>query len=190
MFIPWDYVRFGRFTKEFKIAGLVKSFDRSNLKGAKKAEAMLVYGDVDVVFMNTVKSVPVDDNDPLAFANGSAASPRGLRSPQQASFNPGGGNVRSLRTTSATQIKGSHLSANQFIAAVQDLAVRLYSSVIEEKTGTVLDCLPEKQKKIATRAAMDVMVVKKLMPHASKLGNDYILLFCANIFVYMFCLHP
>ena len=170
--------RFGRFTKEFKISALVKSSDKYNSSGMKKSEAMLVYGDVDVVFMNTIKNVPVLENDsPLNMSTGTnmttsagGSSPRSGAKAQR-SFKPGGGKIRSPRTTAMTQIKGSHLSANQFIAAVQDLAVRLYSNVIEEKTGTVLECLPEKQKKMAMRAAMDVMVLKKLMPHASTLGN-------------------
>lgn len=173
------YYRFGRFTKEFKIAGLVKAADRYTASGMKKTEAMLVYGDVDVVFMNTVKNVVAKENDgpmnllppPSSNSPGKATSPRGqLKSPQ--AFYPGGGKIKSPRTTAMTQIKGSHLSVNQFIVAVQDLAVRLYSSVIEEKTGTVLDCLPEKQKKMAMRAAMDVMVLKKLMPHANTLGTN------------------
>ena len=173
----WIIYRFGRFTKEFKIAGLVKASDKYTSSGMKKTEAMLVYGDVDVVFMNTVKNITAKENDgPLNLKPAPSSPPTkgvprsGLKSPQ--AFYPGGGKVTAPRTTAMTQIKGSHLSANQFIAAVQDLAVRLYSSVIEEKTGTVLDCLPEKQKQMAIRAAMDVMVLKKLMPHASTLGKE------------------
>ena len=155
----------------------MKATDKYSASGVQKTEAMLVYGDVDVVFMNTVKNIPANENDGplniLPSSSGAApASPRaGLKSPQ--AFKPGGGNVQPVRTTAMTQIKGSFLSANQFIAAVNELAVRLYSSVIEEKTGTVLDCLPEKQKKMAMRAAMDVMVLKKLMPHAGTLGENF-----------------
>ena len=169
-----NFCRFGRFTKEFKIAGLVKAAERFTPSGVKKTDAMLVYGDVDVVFMNTVKNVPAKEIDGPMNISPTRSKPPNAKSPQ--TFHPGGGKIHSPRSTTTTQIKGSHLTANQFIAAVQELAVRLYSNVIEEKTGTVLECLPEKQKKMAMRAAMDVMVLKKLMPHASTLGISYPLL--------------
>jgi hypothetical protein len=139
----------------------------------KKSDAMLVYGDVDIVFMNTIKNIPAKENDgPMNILTSSSNS--NLKSPQ--AFNPGGARVLGKQpSVPTTQIKGSYLTANQFIEAVHDLAVRLYSNVIEEKTGTVLECLPEKQKKMAIRAAMDVMMLKKIMPYASTIGIYIIL---------------
>lgn len=72
------------------------------------------------------------------------------------------------RTLSASGA-GKLLSANQFIAAVRELAIRLYSSVIEKLTGTVYTCLPQQQREKASRAAMDVMMLKKIMPAADRL---------------------
>lgn len=169
--------RFGRFTKEFKIAGQTRSVERLSASGVKQSEDMLVYGDVDVVFMNTVTSVPAKENDsPMNLSSPHEKYPHDLnsahinkrkKSPQ--AFNPGGGRLTAPTTPSA-QIKGSHLTAHQFIAALQELAVRLYSRWIEQSTGTTFDCLPEKQRRKARRAAMDAMITKKLMPKASSLG--------------------
>lgn len=62
------------------------------------------------------------------------------------------------------------MTVHQFLAAVQELAVRLYAKVIEQKTGTVLECLPTQQRERAIRAAMDVFVLKKIVPTADQLG--------------------
>ena len=181
--------RFGRFTKEFGIAGNVAFSGRKD----KNSSPKLVYGDVDVIFMTTLKKVAPDVADaPLNMVdNVTSTSPR-----HQAAFVPPGPVQHALSPHPSTpgtkqhpSSLGTQMTVNQFIAAVEDLAVKLYAHIIEEKTGTVVECLPLKQQAKAIRAAMDVMIMKKIAPVADKLGktllsSDYSCL-CSHISVYM-----
>lgn len=63
------------------------------------------------------------------------------------------------------------LSLRQFIVGVEQLACRVYAGLIEQQTGTTLECLPPKQKAIASAAAMEVLIKKKLFPTADQLGE-------------------
>ena len=143
--------RFGRFTKEFGIVNDGKD------KSAKPP--ILIYGDVDVIFATTIKSTPrVADvgsfsNYPIRTSN----------------MTFGKGDVSKKQSK---QIFGqsNFMTSNQFIAALKELAVRLYGNIIEKKTGTVFECLPSRQQQLAARAAFEVMMLKKLVPAAEKLG--------------------
>lgn len=126
---------------------------------------MLVYGDIDVVFVTTLKRIPPEDiND--------TSAPHKEETPKKNShaFIPPG-KVNSSDPPSHSKTINTHMTVNQFFAAVQELAVRLYSKVIEQKTGTVLECLPPQQKDKAIRAALDVFMLKKIVPTANQLGK-------------------
>jgi len=65
---------------------------------------------------------------------------------------------------------GQVITAGQFLEAIKFLACKLYANIIEIQTGTLLECLPPRQREVAARAAIDVMIKKKLLPTAEKLG--------------------
>jgi hypothetical protein len=159
---------------------------------AASSAPMLVYGDVDVVFVTTLKRIPADDpNSETAVGGGGGGVPQQhhhqhrqhhhLDSPGNGSTSkrtyafipPGKVNFSSAESSSSpshSKVLNSHMTVTQFLAAVQELAVRLYSKVIEHKTGTVLECLPTQQRERAIRAALDVLMLKKIVPMANQLG--------------------
>jgi len=158
--------RFGRFTKEFKIAGNISVTGERE----KSKSAMLVYGDVDVTFMTVLKRVPSVESDmPMSMT---AVEQPSSRQSHSAAFIPAGSIRYTEKSTTPTAkaLTAAQMTAKQFIAAVEELAVRLYAHVIEERTGTVLDCLPPKQRSAAVRAAVDVLMLQKIVPTAEKLG--------------------
>ncbi len=67
------------------------------------------------------------------------------------------------------QTTGLTLTPGQFIEATKAVAAKLYANVIELQTGTVLECLPPKQRAAASRAVFDVLLKKKILPIAQKL---------------------
>lgn len=139
---------------------------------------MLVYGDIDVVFVTTLKRIPPDEKSELSTSSSSSSVPvpaptsNSTTTPKKAShaFIPPG-KVHSSDPPSHSKILNTHMTINQFFAAIQELAIRLYSKVIEHKTGTVLECLPPQQKDRAIRAALDVFILKKIIPTANELGK-------------------
>lgn len=142
--------RFGRFTKEFGISIISK--------GAAHSPPFLVNGEIDVIFLNASQATPdnrdLPDKAPRAF---------GVRA--------GAGTVKQYsKIAVGTAGSAPVISLGQFIVAVKVLACQLYANVIEHETGTVLECLPPRQKEVASRAVMDVLMKKKIMPTAEKLG--------------------
>jgi hypothetical protein len=178
--------RFGRFTKEFFIAGstngVTETRDNAHLP-------MLVYGDVDVVFMTTLKRIaPLTESASDAPSGEEEGTKKSTPQKNPSVFVPPG-TVHHDSPTPSTANRatlGAQMTANQFIAAVQELAVRLYSSIIEAKTGTVLSCLPAKQRDSAIRAALDVLVLKKIIPVADKLGELVVTLPSEYSFIQLF----
>jgi hypothetical protein len=150
---------------------------------------MLVYGDVDVVFVTTLKRVPPSPADEPNLESGtphhhhqhrqhhhidSPGTGTGTGTSNKRisthAFIPPGKVNSSEASPSHAKALNSHMTVTQFLAAVQELAVRLYSKVIELKTGTVLECLPTQQRERAIRAALDVLMLKKIVPMANQLG--------------------
>lgn len=165
--------RFGRFTKEFGITGSMAG------RKDKSTTPMLTYGDVDVIFTTTLKRVAPEEVDvpmnmvDLSISSAGTSNARG----HQAAFVPAGAVQHSMSSSPSTpSTKGppgslSQMTANQFIAAVKELAVKLYGHLIVENFGTVVDCLPPKQRERAVRGVMDVMIAKKIALAADKLGG-------------------
>jgi hypothetical protein len=65
------------------------------------------------------------------------------------------------------------LSLSQFVVAVEQLACKVYAELITSQTGTSLDCLPSRQRELASKAALEVMIKKKMLPVAHKQGILY-----------------
>jgi hypothetical protein len=61
------------------------------------------------------------------------------------------------------------VTERQFIASIEQLAIKVYWRDIEKKYGTVYDCLPPSEKPSAARFAMELVLVKKIIPMADKL---------------------
>ena len=68
----------------------------------------------------------------------------------------------------ATSQQTPTLDIKQFTLAVEMLARRVYAGLIEQQTGTTLECLPPKQREVASKAALEVLIKKKLFPAAEK----------------------
>ena len=142
--------KFGRFTKDFGISIIAK--------GGAFQPPFLVNGEIDVIFLNATQVIP--DNNDLPD-----------RAPRAFGVRAGAGDERQYkRSTVGAAGAAPVISAGQFIAAVRVLACQLYANVIEHETGTVLECLPPRQRQTAARAVMDVLLKKKIVPTAEKLG--------------------
>jgi hypothetical protein len=143
--------RFGRFAREFGIT--------SSGPGAGDPP-YLVTGEIDVIFMNSIKSPTADST-----SNDTSTRPFSVKY---------AGNCLSDAPTVYSIVKyakltchaSNHLSVAQFILAIELLAVKLYANLIERQTGASLECLPVRQRQIATRAATEVFLKKKILPKA------------------------
>lgn len=141
--------KFGRFAKDFGVSIIAK--------GAAQPP-FLVCGEIDVIFLNATTSTPGNHDLPE-------------RSPRPFGVRAGAGTPQQYKKSSlGTAGSAPVLSVGQFVSAVKELACKLYASVVEQETGTVFGCLPPRQKEIAARAVMDVMMKKKIMPTAHTLG--------------------
>ena len=142
--------KFGRFAKDFGISIIAK--------GGAAQPPFLVNGEIDVIFLNATQIMPDDKDLPE-------------RAPRAFGVRAGAGDDRQYkRSTVGPAGAAPVISAGQFVAAVKVLACQLYANVIEHETGTVLECLPPRQREAASRAVMDVLLKKKLVPTAEKLG--------------------
>ena len=123
--------------------------------------------------MTVLKRVPSVESDvPMSMT---AVEQPSSRQSHSTAFIPAGSIRYTEKSTTPTAkaLTAAQMTAKQFIAAVEELAVRLYAHVIEERTGTVLDCLPPKQRSAAVRAAVDVLMLQKIVPTAEKLGTMF-----------------
>jgi hypothetical protein len=155
--------RFIRFAKEFHLcyvggnkSGSSKSNGSSNVTCTPP---YLVSGEIDVIFHNSAKlKVPND------ISSNSKLRPYGFRA--------GGGTDRQYQqyNQNGTQTTGLSLTPGQFMEAVKIISCKLYSNIIELQTGTLLECLPPRQQKAASRAVYDVLIKKKILPICDKLG--------------------
>ena len=145
--------RFIRFAKEFHLC-----FVGGSASTITCTPPYLVSGEIDVIFHNAAKmKVPGD------VSTKQALRPYGFRA--------GGGTDKQYdRAGPSAQTTGLSLTVGQFIEAVKSVACKLYANVIELQTGTVLDCLPPRQRKAAARAVFDVLIKKKLLPISDKLS--------------------
>ena len=143
--------RFIRFAKEFHLCfvgsgGVVTC-----------TPPYLVSGEIDVIFHNAAKLKVSGDE-----SSKETTRPYGFRA-------GAGSDKQYKRGNSTAQTTGLTLTPGQFFEAVKSISCKLYANVIELQTGTVLDCLPPRQKKAAARAVFDVLIKKKLLPIAQKL---------------------
>lgn len=148
-----NLMKFGRFAREFGLVGA-----ESN---------QIVAGVVDIIFDKAYKVIPEGEEvlpaPPRAF---------GVRAGAE---NASKTVVRALLVKGVQQHKGglaaAHvISPGQFIWGVKEIACKIYASLIEEQLGAALDCLPKKQKIIAEKTVMEVMLKKKILPVATNLG--------------------
>ncbi len=146
--------RFIRFAKEFHLC-----FVGSTNGTVTCTPPYLVSGEIDVIFHNAAK-LKVDGD----VSSREALRPYGFRA--------GGGTEKQYERTRthSSQTTGLSLTSGQFVEAVKALACKLYANVIELQTGTLLECLPPRQKAAASRAVFDVLIKKKLLPIGDKLG--------------------
>lgn len=86
--------------------------------------------------------------------------------------------------SSAYKATSSHMTVKQFLLAIRELAIRLYSHLIEAKTGTVYECLPQQQKEEVTRSVMDIFMLKRIVPIADHLGQNSFLIFLFNLILF------
>ena len=151
-----NLTRFARFGKEFDLVG--NQADR------------LISGELDIIFHNSRKVVPVGEAPVLAPSRAF-----GVRAGAEAAANRSvsGSPLRSKAAAAGTYHRSmsyAALSPGQFIFAVQTVASRIYADLIESQIGAALDCLPPKQKAAAAKAAMDVLISKRLIPTSRELG--------------------
>jgi hypothetical protein len=155
-------LRFGRFAKEF---GIVASPPLSSQKSAPvHSPPYIVSGEVDIVFMNTVKM----STDSERIAQLPSQPTKAFVVQKKSGLNSA--KSHSSGTANTTTAAAQSLSPAQFVVAVEQLACRVYAQLIEEQTGTTLECLPPKQRESAARAAQEVLLKKKIIPVADKLG--------------------
>ena len=73
--------------------------------------------------------------------------------------------------------KAVHYAANssmnvyQFIQVMREVANKLFAGLIEQMTGTTLEYLAPAQREIASRAAMELFIQKKILPVADKMSK-------------------
>lgn len=145
---------------------------------------MLVYGDIDIIYVTTLKKVPIDNNtldsSPSHNHNHNHShnhshsheenQNKKISSPAfipAGKVHPNDYPVVGL----SNKATSSHMTVKQFLLAIKELAIRLYSHLIETKTGTVYECLPQQQREEVTRSVLDIFMLKRIVPIADQLGN-------------------
>lgn len=134
---------------------------------------MLVYGDIDIIYVTTLKKVPLDNNNNNSLdstpTHNHEESNKKVSSP---AFIPAGKVHPNDYPVlgSANKATSSHMTVKQFLLAIKELAIRLYTHLIEAKTGTVYECLPQQQKEEVTRSVLDIFMLKRIVPIADQLG--------------------
>lgn len=170
-----NITRMGRFAKEFGIVGIPGNKNKSS-NTAYKAP-FLTSGEVDMIYLNACKTEDADNGGISAWEEhmGVVVTPTGkTRSPfsvKNAKGYVSSKNAKNGERNANTGHTGpQHLSINQFVTCMRAIATRLYSPLIEQQTGTILECLPPRQKEVATAAALEVLLKKKIVPVAEMLG--------------------
>lgn len=179
--------RMGRFAKEF---GIVPYSGSAGVAGnalhtSANRPPYLTSGEVDMIYLNACK-VEADATVHSAWEEhmglggdttlyGSATKPK--PSPfnvRHASDIIGGPSGNAPKSSGAKGSKGHisphQLSISQFVVCMKAIATRLYASLIEQQTGTILECLPTRQREVATAAALEVLLKKKILPVAEAVG--------------------
>ena len=168
-----DLLRFLRFTKEYKLCVNVNdSGARVDVVYGSASRHCISTGDVDVIFAVSVKRVD-DHSLSLAPSLGRSAS-----EDKQKQKKVWGANIKA-------RVGGdsNHINYGQFVEALKMCAVRMYTSIIEKETGTVIDCLPASQKEAATRSAFEVMLLKNIIPTAEQQGDRYSLIAAKRLLI-------
>jgi len=182
-----NITRMGRFAKEFGIVPYKAGAGASGqtIHTTANKPPYLTSGEVDMIYLNACKVV----TDPTVHSaweeymgldastslQGSAtkakASPFNVRHASDVIGGPSGNAPKSSGAKgSKGHISPHQLSISQFVVCMRAIATRLYSSLIEQQTGTILECLPPRQREVATAAALEVLLKKKILPVAEALG--------------------
>lgn len=139
------------------------------LAGRQIRPPFLIPGDVDMIFLNILKTSDEEDDEVCYSAweehmglLSSAVKPIRKTIPFS---------VRSATAKTPSLTSTAVISVTQFIRSMTQFATKLYASLIEQQTGTVLECLPSRQREVATHAAFEVMIKKKIIPVAEVLGE-------------------
>lgn len=132
--------RFLRFAKEF---GIVPGGHKS-----VQLPPMLVQGDIDVLYKVALKES--DSQRDITYHQIFLSEKH--------------------KSKGKKHLSAHHMSPEQFICAVRQIATKLYARLIEQQTGTSLELLPVKMQDAATRAAMEAMNKQKILPVADSLG--------------------
>jgi hypothetical protein len=141
--------RFLRFAKEYKIGARDAGAPAANdpIYG-DSALLRISSGDIDLIFT-------------IALKMNFDASKKG---------GSGSRNVRAVRPTPRPGSESNALNFAQFVYAVRLCAERMYTAVIEEQTGTIIDCLPPSQRQVASQTAFEVVMIKNIVPVAEEQG--------------------
>lgn len=135
-----------RFSKEFGI-----------IPGGKVDQTgpMLVAGDIDVLYKISLL-VKTDAADGTKTTAGSSYHKHFLAQ---------------RRTPKAIHYAAnSSMNVFQFIQVMRDAANKLYAGLIEQMTGTTLEYLAPAQREVASRAAMEMLIQKKILPVAGRMN--------------------
>ena len=154
--------RFLRFTKEYDICAHDGHTTVDVVYGSA-AHLKLSTGDVDVIFAVSLKKT--DHNEYSSPTLGG----------RKRNINKG---KKPWGSSNSARIGGdsNHLNFEQFVEALLLCAVKMYTSIIEKETGTIIDCLPQVQRQAATRSAFEVMLLKILIPKADAQGCKKIII--------------
>ena len=178
-----NITRMGRFAKEFGIVN-------SNLPGGTVITSAhkppyLTSGEVDMIYLNSCKLEDgvtesgtisaweehmglLSSSNALNGGKDRKLSPFNVRHAGDRIGGPSGNESRSINGKG--HISVHQLTISQFVTCMRAVATRLYASLIEQQTGTILECLPPRQKEVATAAALEVLLKKKILPVAETLG--------------------
>ncbi len=179
-----NITRMGRFAKEFGIVAYKggEGVGSNAVATSANKPPFLTSGEVDMIYLNACK-IETDGSVHSAWEEhmGVLSAGQGGVEKKAAPFNVrhagsviGGPSGNAPRAAGARGSKGHisphQLSISQFVICMKAVATRLYSSLIEQQTGTILECLPPRQKEVATAAALEVLLKKKILPVAQVQG--------------------
>jgi len=180
----------GRFAKEFGIVAYTGASNNTTcgnntvITSAHKPP-YLTSGEVDMIYLNACKLQDGEDGvetivsaweEHMGLLSSSSALRNGknkhvpfnVRHSSDVIGGPSGNEARSINGRGHLSVH--QLSISQFVTCMRSVATRLYSTLIEQQTGTILECLPPRQKESATSAALEVLLKRKILPVAEALG--------------------
>lgn len=142
-------------------------------RGVAFEPPFLEYGEVSMIFTNAVKNdaLLLSSTHTIAVALNTDDYSTNIKKDRDAF------NVRSFsndyRRNSPNRQKPKLavlMNLPQFVAALEQISVKLFSGLIEQQTGTIAECLPGHQKVAAMRAAFEVLLKRKIIPSVTSFG--------------------